>query len=198
MTNYTSSFSALCKKLITNESALTTDEQASTVYQNLVHERNVQDFITDVKTMGATLNNVTVSGNTAIINNGDAVEAIIVDNAGGSAYLIDSSHNAGIVIATGDINITGSTQNIIDFDGLIICGGKLTVNGGTCNMKHNPDYIGKAMQMTCDVTVGGTEKTYTVLNFFKSGSNYTTGSFGENAELTDVRNCISYENYKSE
>lgn len=198
LANYNSSFSALCKKLITNESALTTEEQSKTVYQNLVDEANVEAFIAAAKTAGATLNNVTVSGNTAIINNGEEVEAIIVDNAGDSAYLVDSTHKAGLLIATGDVNITGSTAAIVDFEGLIVCGGKLTVNGNVCNMEHNPDYIGKAMQMTCDVTVSGTTKTYTVLNFFKSGSNYSTGSFGDNVELTDVRNCITYENYKSE
>ena len=198
LANYTSSFSALCKKLITNESALTSEEQTRTVYENLVDETNVKAFITAASAAGVTLDNVTVNGKTAIINNGEEVEAIIIDNEGGAAYTVDSSHNAGLLIATGDVNITGSTSSIIDFEGLVICGGKLTVNGNVCNMEHNPDYIGKAMQMTCDVTAGGTTTTYSVLNFFKSGSNYATGSFGDNAEKTDVRNCIAYENYKSE
>ena len=80
----------------------------------------------------------------------------------------------------------------------MMVGGKLTVNGSTCHMKHNPDFIGKVMQLGCEVKVGTDMVPYDVLDFFTSGSNYSSSSPSDGMTLTDVRNCTSYENYKSE
>lgn len=199
LANYHSSYSALCRKLITNESALTDTERTNTVYQNLVNETVLKNFVAQVKAAGASnlSSNISVSGNVVTID-GDALEAIIVDNANEtSPYVVSSQHNKGILIATGDVQISGSAA-ATDWDGLIICGGKLTVTGGTCDLKHNPDYIGKVMQLSCEVKVDGNMVPYDVLDFFTSGSNYSSSSSSDGLTLTDVRNCISYENYKSE
>lgn len=199
LANYYSSYNALCRKLITNESALTNTEKTNTVYGNLVNETALQTFVSQVKSAGSGnySSNISVSGNVVTIDGG-TVDAIIVDNANStSPYVVDSSHNKGILIATGDVNITGSVA-ATSWDGLIICGGKLTVVGSECHMKHNPDYIGKVMQLSCEVKVGSDMVPYDVLDFFTSGSNYSSSSSSDGMTLTDVRNCISYENYKSE
>lgn len=197
LTNYSSSFNALCKKLITNESALTSTEKEGTVYSNIVDEVEIEEFIEALKGIDEDEldANVSIDANDVAIINGE-VKVIVVDNNGdreGSlksafAYNVSTSDKKGLIIATGDVTISG------DWEGLIICGGKLNVIGTTSNLVHNPEAIGKAMQMGCEV--GG--ESFKVLNFFTSGNNYVAGSFGDAAEMTDVRNCISYENYKSE
>ena len=124
------------------------------------------------------------------------VKVLIIDNNGDNegstesryVYSVPTSESAGVILATGDVTVSG------DWNGLIVCGGKLTVTGASCELVHNPDNVGKAMQMSCDVA----EESFKVVNFFTSGNNYVAGSFGDKAEMTDVRNCISYENYKSE
>ena len=197
LTNYSSSFNALCKKLITNESALTDNEKNGTVYSNLVNEDESERFI---ETLIATAEteydeNVDIDSNDVATISGE-VKVLIIDNNGDNegstesryVYSVPTSESAGVILATGDVTVSG------DWNGLIVCGGKLTVTGASCELVHNPDNVGKAMQMSCDVA----EESFKVVNFFTSGNNYVAGSFGDKAEMTDVRNCISYENYKSE
>ena len=203
LTNYESSYNALCKKLITNESALTDTERAGTVYSNLVDESKIDEFFTLFASGKIDNTGVTYSSANGIkkaVFDGE-VKVYVVDNndTGSSTYQVEGA--AGVVIATGDVMVAGN------WDGLIICGGKLTKTGTLGTLKHNSRAIGKAMQMgwTVNKTVideAGTSSTvqehHKVLNFFKSGNTYTTGTFGDKVAMTDVRNIISYENYKSE
>lgn len=216
LTNYESSFFALCKKLITNDSALTESERNGTVYSNLVNEtdiKGIEEFFDDIEVVldsGETTSDGSVKY--IIDTNNDIKEAIF--NGEEKVYIVDNNNNqeksssytvkgnTGVVIATGDVNVKND-----NWKGLIICGGKLNIIGDTKILTHDPKIVGKSMQMGCEFSIptvgenGNTtnvKKEYKVLNFFKSGSEYTSGTFGENAEMTDVRNCISYENYKSE
>ena len=203
LTNYESSFSALCKKLITNESALTSTERNGTVYENLVDESQIDTFFGYCATNKIANTNITYSTPTGMkkaVFDGE-VKVYIVDNneQNSTAYQVEGS--SGVVIATGDVTVSGN------WDGLIICGGKLTKIGTRGNLVHNPEAVGKAMQMGWAVNVTITDdegnslpavENHKVINFFRSGSSYLTGTFGDKVALTDVRNIISYENYKSE
>ena len=205
LTNYEQTFTALCTKLITDKSSLKPEEKTETVYSNLVDEATIEDFLRYledeeivIKNIGTELNPVDSiekdldnPNMREAIFNGD-VNVYIVDNdvSANSEYKV--SNGKGILIATGDVELKGR------WEGLIICGGKLTV-AAAGKLEHNPEVVGTAMQMTWDHKVSDKKtETFKVLNFFKSGSEYATGSFDKNADKTDVRNCISYENYKAE
>lgn len=204
LTNYESTYTALCKKLITNESSLTNAERAGTVYSNLVDEAAINAFFTYLNANEILIKNIGTNGNTLMniqkmqgvrgaVFNGDVKVYVVDNNDAGSNTAYQVTGGAGIVIATGDVVVAD------DWKGLIICGGKLTNTGDTAVFTHDPEAVGTAMQMTWTRKVGSNDpETFKVLNFFKSGSEYTTESFGNNADKTDVRNCISYENYKAE
>ena len=206
LTNYESSFSALCKKLITNESALNDDERGRTVYDNLVDENMINEFLgycangTLATNSNVDYSSSTTTGIREAIFDGD-IKVYIVDNNEQNSAAYQVSGGTGIIIATGDVTITGNWQ------GLIICGGKLTKTGTLSNLVHDPNLVGKAMQIgwavnKTEVDANGVSSAvqvhHKVLNFFRSGNTYTTGSFGDKTAMTDVRNIISYENYKSE
>ena len=154
---------------------------------------------------------MTFNGNVAEITAlnataGDVVKAIIVNNKDDAAYVVNSSTTQnGILIATGDVQVSGSA--VTAWNGLIICNGTLTLSGGTSGqnqvLRNDPDSVGKAMQLICCVgsteIVDGNAGNYAVMNFFKGGGNFTIGesSNAENAKV-DVRECISFENWKAE
>ena len=210
-TNYESSFEALCTKLITNKAALVQSDQADkneigkTVYENLIDDQKITEFVNNVKNAvsvtGATYN---ATSNSVVMSTGEDSYVIVVDNKSGVPFSLNSSYEnkKGIILATGDVNMTSTTLS--SWEGLVICGGKLTIQQGTKTMTANSDVVGKAMMASCELTITNaangtsTTKNYTVVNFFKSGKNYTLGADEENNSKNDIRNNITFENYKSE
>lgn len=214
LASYGSSFTALCKKLVTNMSALTTEELSGTVYSNLIAEDVIEEFF--AAHASNSVNSPNVEFTTDIYGNqiatiksdsglgGTVVQAIIVKNATGQAYKVTDAYS-GILIATGDVDIDGSA--LVAWDGLVLCNGKLTLGTSAGRtLKNNPDAVGKAMQLVCNI--GNTEVVegsvansgnYAVLNFFKDGTDFTLGSSSNDPDAkTDVRDCITFENWKSE
>ncbi|MBE5955534.1 MAG: hypothetical protein E7253_03685 [Lachnospiraceae bacterium] len=204
MLNYQNNFQSLCKKLVTNTTGNAGIED-TTVYENIINETAIEKLFAG----GTASENVTLSGNVARITlpsveaAGDSIEVIVIDNndAGDTAYTI-SEYGTGIVIATGDLILDGT--NNMAWNGLVICGGHLSFNkeglsGQTADnpriLKADADVVTKAMQLSCTI---GSEEIF-VKNFFVGGENYGSGTSGEgNDGSSDIRNCLVYENWKSE
>lgn len=210
--NYASSFKALCTKLVTNMSSITSDESGKTVYSNIVDEEKVRSFFDAYKNNSTKSNNVQFdsTGTIAVVRAlnaeaDDVVCAVVVDNANGDSYKITPETQHGILIATGDVTITPSAE--VAWNGLILCNGKITLQGGSSSahkiLRSDPDAVGKAMQLICCIgdteVVDGNAGNYAVMNFFKGGGNFTVGSSsGAEDAKVDVRECITFENWKAE
>ncbi len=209
MANTLSSYQALCKKLVTTKSSLTSTELAdsATVFSNLISEEMIDQFFA----YGGAINGCTVSntsvGKKAVFDSGSGMQGIIIDNEGKGAFEIDVHGGTGVLIATGDVKLAGN------WDGIIIAKGKITVMSGSktnpVSITSNNTVTGKVFRMSCiAATAGGTPVTdinnhpitVSFLNFFKGGENYSLSeSTGDTyIDYADVRNCVSYINWRTE
>ena len=120
---------------------------------------------------------------------GSTVNGIAVDNRGKDAYTVPAGIT-GIVLATGDVNVTS------DFSGVIICDGQLKIlNNAT--LTADTEAVGTALRLSCQTTdAEGNPAEFVFFNFFKGGENYALGD-SETDNLNDVRNCIAYENWRA-
>lgn len=229
LSNYQSSYEALCVKLVENKSSLDPAELNRTVYQNLIDQNGTEttqgtgkldkflkacadnpaggawsdnieyDKTNKVATIWANAQDKTTHSDTT-------VRCIIVDNKGGSEYTVPTG--SGIIIATGDVSLAASgTENEAEWNGLIISNGKMLLTGGTSTnkgvLRADGSATAKAMQYTCSVGATMENATdaqkYSVMNFFIGGGEFSMGASSDEAGAkVDVRNCLSYENWKSE
>ena len=225
LNNYLNSYEALCAKLIENKSSLTSEELSRTVYYNLIDQNvsasgNLDLFFAacGANTAGLWSDNVkystaggmevmTIWANAADMTNAGAVRCILVDNddPGDAAYNIPAG-GRGIIIATGSVVLPPTASDA--WKGLIICNGNATLYGGSStnmiSVCADADAVFQALQYVC--SVGTTEvseatpdNNYSVISFFIGGGDISVGA-SSNAEgaRVDVRECLSYENWKSE
>lgn len=99
---------------------------------------------------------------------------------GNYTYNYGESSNIHIIIATGDVTVNGS------YTGLILCRGKLTMNG---SVTYNSEQVLAALQATA-------ANGRTVLSYLNDGSN-TVGSGGaQTGGSWDVDALVGYSNWK--
>ena len=177
---YNSSYEALCCKLLTT---CTEEEKELSVFENLIIEDNIVELVT------------AVNGNTdspAVLTAADGTQAILVVGD----YTVDPAtfkgSGKGVILATGNVTVTDTSWN-----GVIICKGKLTVGANT-KLSSDIDAVSTALRIPFMDEEG--ENAYAPLNCFVGGENYSflTEQQDNGVDLTDVRNCVSYLNWKSE
>ena len=100
-----------------------------------------------------------------------------MDNAGKSAYILPSEYNEGIIIATGDVTVSGS------FTGLILSGGKISFAAGA-NVTADEVLVSEQFQDALKNDV------------FKDVINEDTYSDLSSLGGVDITDYISYENWK--
>ncbi|GEM_PF-4385875 len=207
LSGYASNYASLCSKLVTT---VTEEEAKYSVYDNLINDHHHDSycpagcskeaskidefFAAGTLSDGAVLVAATgtapqyavftaSSGSKAFIVNGDlAVTPSFV-----TANFADGEGH-GLIIAQGNVTISA------DWNGIVICSGKLTVAADGVELKSDETAVGEVLRLHC-VAQNGNE--YVVTNFFKGGENYTFGN-SSSTDKTDVRNCVTYENWKSE
>ena len=225
LNSYLNSYEALCAKLVENKSSLTSEELGRTVYRNLIDQNasvngkldlffaacraNVAGLWSDNVnySIAGGMEAATIWANAADKTNAGAVRCIVVDNddPGDGAYRIPAG-GRGIIIATGSVELPPNASDA--WEGLIICNGGATLYGGSATNKisvcADADAVFQALQYIC--SVGTTEvseatpdNNYSVMSFFIGGGDMSVGasSDAEGARV-DVRECLSYENWKSE
>ena len=227
LSNYQSSYEALCIKLVENKSALNSSELDQTVYQNLIDQNaagtgKVDLFMADAKNGLNTLSDnmeykkivsgtssvdvVTIWGSAADKGDVSKVCCIIVDNddAGDAAYTIPAG-GSGIIIATGDVNIPRTAS--VAWNGVIICNGEMVMDGGTVTapltLRSDSGVVAQAMQYMASITktAAGTSTVddYAVMNFFIGNGEFSVGASSDaDGAKVDVRDCLSFKNWKSE
>lgn len=224
LSNYQSSFEALCAKLVENKSTLSSAELSQTVYQNLIDQSGINEFMAacagntsnkwsdnigyeKITVNASTVEVATIWANSSEKGTGTGVRCIIVDNddAGDDAYTLPAN-GSGIIIATGDIDVTGLSATA--WSGLIISNGKLTMSSGGSNdvktLRADANAVAQAMQyVSCvgetTVEAASTNQIFSVMNFFIGGGEFSVGEASDaQGAKVDVRDCISFENWQSE
>ena len=104
---------------------------------------------------------------------------VLIDNAGGAAYAT-AVNDKGLIIATGDVNVTGS------FTGTIIAGGKiiLTASGTTVTADEN-----LISEMFKNDAALGSSSIFT--KYFVDNGTVADGVIG----AVDIGNYVSFENW---
>lgn len=193
LANYAGIYEALCTKLVKTKSALTSEEQGKSVFENLIQESTITGFTNG--TAYAAASGVTIADQggykvaTFSSGSGSTVNGIAVDNAGKGAYTVPAGIS-GIILATGDVIVN------TNFNGVIICDGKLTVTSNA-TLTADTEAVGTALRLACQTTdADGNAAEFVFFNFFKDGENYSLGD-SDSDDTNDVRNCIAYENWRA-
>lgn len=173
-------------------------------FESLIDEMKLSEFVNNAVDIESAANGTTLT--TGFTDKGEKmvtlsagtgteqVKAIVVDNRSYS-YVVREAFQ-GVLIATGDVEIAAAGSGV---KGLILCNGSLKVTSGTAlnplTLTNRPEYVAAALRIACST---GEEENivYSALSVFK-GYEGTVGGNGSE-EISDVRDCITYENWKSE
>jgi hypothetical protein len=196
---YRDIYSALGIKLTRKYYALTNEEKGKGVYDNLIYN------MASVSNIDAVLG----SGNSNIFVSSDLTDtpiaAVVTNNGGegGTTYVISSDTISSaedengdpvsgarlcLVIASGDVEVN------TNFNGLIIAGGKITVDSG---VTIAPDSTTVALAFTMKNKEGASVSDYVIDadSYAIGGINGTTASSGGAIAYADL---ITYENWKKQ
>jgi Tfp pilus assembly protein PilX len=196
---YRDIYSALGIKLTRKYYALTNEEKGKGVYDNLIYN------MASVSNIDAVLG----SGNSNIFVSSDLTDtpiaAVVTNNGGegGTTYVISSDTVSSaedengdpvsgarlcLVIASGDVEVN------TNFNGLIIAGGKITVDSG---VTIAPDSTTVALAFTMKNKEGASVSDYVIDadSYAIGGINGTTASSGGAIAYADL---ITYENWKKQ
>ena len=157
--NYEIQYNNLSKTLEKNISG------EGTVFDNLIHGDRIKE---DGESRG---------GQALLTNSGYYVN--IIDNKSYGVPLFFNEYNkAGIIIATGDIEVCS------DFNGLIISGGKITLYNGA-DINADPDLISSILSENVNVR-----------RYFKEFDSYEEGEADASFQELNITDLIQYENWK--
>ena len=199
LSNYADNFECLCHKLITS---CTVTERSNLLFDNLIQKDGSDHYFLKNIT-GATVSNanqsvmvngsmmttnVTINDGVAVIKAGDTA-AIIAD---GTYYMGMDGPNKGVILATGDVHVNH------DFTGTILAKGKVYIDVAGVRLVNSSEAVSAALRLGFKADDG---TSYEVLKCFSGGDNYsfmTDDTANEYVDHADVRNLVSYENWKSE
>lgn len=170
---YAALYSSLCKNLT---ETFTTGEP--TVFENTINKTKLRNTI-DLNLLNNGYDYCVYPMGAASV--ADAA-AVIVDNAGAAAFDIPTSSKLRVVIATGDVTLTHN------FNGLIICDGKLDISGGV-SVSSDVDSVSAVLIKYNDVWA-----------CFRDSSVSPTpgGTPAASEKEVDVLSLVSYQNWSKE
>ena len=171
MWSYEKIFLAHTNMLTSNYNMVTTETLAKTVFQNLIHEGNLQTVASAGTTKEIEYTDITGKKMKAIVANGD--------------YMYDESadheHQVALIISTGNVTITGNY-----FHGTVIAKGKIDVYASKIEQRSEDD-----MKKLLETEIEGTTDM-AVYNLFNSGENYLVGSLTQNNGTQQKNTTIPY------
>ena len=137
------------------------------------------DISSDKKMM--TFTDVTVpDGPAAIV----AIKDVTVPN--------NPDHKVNLIITTGNVNVPSSMFN---FDGVIICDKKLTIQGNNMTMTKSADLVRKCLQYGYEES----GLTYAIASCLANGNDYIYSALGNGGVSdTSLTGLVTYENWKKE
>lgn len=188
---YQDNFTALGRKLVKEYERLTSEEKRKDIYANLVKGFASYSNPDYTITAGSKKTFVSKAGEAAIVVNGDFhlnTESLLalrnVPDAEGELHTDAKPH---VIIASGDVIVEE------DFKGLILAGGKITINQA---VKIEADAQAAACALRAENMKGFCAADYLVDgdNYLLSGSEQNTGD----AKSISMEDCVIYENWKKQ
>lgn len=191
--SYQDTFSALGKKLIKNYADLTPEEKQNDVYNNLVNSFSSFTDTDYIIASGAKKSFISENGEAAVVVNGDytvdanALAAIksVPDKAG-------NTHNDAklhVVIASGNVTVSE------DFEGMIIAGGTITIDGRAVSIKANPRKAGCALRAKNAAGLRAADYLIDGDHYILSGGSSDGDVETDSISMSD---CVVFENWKKQ
>ena len=169
-------YSALCSKLVPNKTSLTADQLSKDVYQNTINEAKFHEVMTEL---------AKTNKNTLIFTGTGGVQAAFSDAAEYTPSGADLN-NIHLIVASGDVKITGN------YTGLIIAKGKITLAGGA-RITADAKLASKAMMLS------NTSPDVKVLDVFLDATSLATQSAGAQKDSTiQAMDLVTYQNWTKE
>ncbi len=177
-------FAALCTKMIKSPSELSNltlpySETNQVVFENVVNETALDEFIANFKTTPGT---VTMSDTVE----GKDAKAIVTS---GNCNVNDK--NIHLVIAKGDVSI-----NVDQFSGTILTNGKVTVGTGVKKIEADEELVRTLLRFTQTKD----DVVYPIASVMVGGTDFIYSSFagGEEKDSVTLADLVIYENWTKE
>ena len=174
MWSYEKTFVAHTNMLTPNYNMVTTETLAKTVFQNLIHEGNLQTVAPAGSTKEITYTDVLGKEMKVIVANGD----YIYDEGA------DHEHKVALIISTGNVTITGNY-----YHGTVIAQGKIDVYASKVEQRSEED-IKSLLAAKIEGVTGVTDMA--VFNLFNDGENYLLASLTPNNGTQQKNTTIPY------
>ncbi len=194
--NYSETYTALCTNLTERYSELTAEQQAKTVFSNILDEAVISSEIPS----GGTVRYTTSTGLMAIVTDSDTeftYNKADTSTGTGHGYVFDGSTDYSkvrVIIATGDVYVTHDFSGLIIAKGNVVVGNSVTLTSTEGDDTLKEELIG-VLQST-DLVGGGTASKRPV-DFFRDGNAYiraNSGS-GEVGDPIDFSSAVNYQNW---
>lgn len=173
MWSYEKTFMALTNMLTSNYNMVTTETMAKTVFQNLIHEGNLQTVAPAGRKEEITYTDVLGKEMKVIVANGD----YIYDKGA------DPEHKVALIISTGNVTIKEN------YHGTVIAQGKIDVHASTVEQRSEED-IKSLLAAKIEGVPGVTDMA--VYNLFNDGENYLLESSTQNNGTQQKNTTIPY------
>ena len=165
-------------------------------YAKTINEAKLREFIqnaTIAKTDHHTDDKIQLITNGVVLTGTANEKAIVVDNHGKDIFKLGSG--SGLVVVTGDIEITGN------WTGTIIVGGRAYCTEGTMNspikLKIDNNVVNNVAPLYFSWQDGESLRSMSVFNIFVGYENFSvnnaTNNEGINADM--ISNCITFTNW---
>lgn len=174
-------FERLKSKLTIEDSDVTAEELAKTVYSNLINE-SVIDALPE--------NNTGVTHTYDFTTIGVTAKAVFVNNRNKAAYVYDDE-DVCVIVATGDVRLTK------DFDGLLITDGKVILDSGVSTIIPNKTMVLKTLRQ---MESTDPDAMSLIARYFKNGDKYSletklSGEVTNSMAGQSMGELIIYENW---
>lgn len=216
--NYQNTWYALNRKMIGSYELLNTSVKKSdgsvdhneteynrSVYDNLVNEEKLRQFITEKVNNGIYYSapvseDVKTPLSLILAKNDD--RTLKINSASVTLNGIDTPvNNLRLVVCTGDVEISENVK----FEGIIMTKGKITLKSGACLTSNSKEAARVFQADLTELSTGQPDQKISARDFFWDGDSYvlgnsiSSGSSTDNVIVSDVfqpSDCITYENWK--
>ncbi len=175
-------FQRLNAKLTLEESDVTTEELTHTVYENLINEAVMNALPLGVPKRYE-----------FDVSASQTVKAVFINNRGAADYVYEATDSdVCVIVATGNVELKGN------YEGVIICDGKIIVNGGVACVQ--PDKA-NVIKMLRTPESDAADATSLIATYFKDGDKYsmdTSLSAEVNNSMAgqEISDLVVYENWE--
>lgn len=178
-------YSAYNCKLTTDYSKLTTEERGRSVFENLVDMTELEAVVSSGE--GKMFSYTDSLGTHSAFVKRNPTSALVVDQA----FL--SGKDISLIIATGDVSVKA------DFDGIIICGGKLDFIGIPDKVTVAADMERAAAVIQQAVYKDLSGKEHALYKLLRDSDAYVGGGAkGTNGEMINFEELVTYYNWSKE